>query len=269
MVERAHARARARVCACVGAHVSVCVLCEWPCNAWPCVGVRPHSECCTLGKHPRACVCRSRAFPARPAHRPACIKTAGLADRWARMRVDTNDENRALRDISIHEPPATSKPVQTATLLSRGEAPEAEIDTRRRASPVALARTWHFGHHQCPLVIEFPTLEAAWGRAGRCGAGRLRAWSGGAEFGRSALICAEQSGGIACHSIRRPNPAEMCGRLPACRPGRGAGFKNFGIYLGQKTLVHPLCRVGVHYTCASTRNSLPPGIGLSRRWLEY
>jgi hypothetical protein len=24
-------------------------------------------------------------------------------------------------------------------------------------------------------------------------------------------------------------------------PWAGAGFKNFGIYLGQKTLVHPLC----------------------------
>jgi hypothetical protein len=86
-----------------------------------------------------AALSRSRAFPARPAHRPACIKTADLADRWARTRVDTNDENRALRDISIHEPSATSKPAQTATLLSRGEAPEAEIGTRRRASPVALA----------------------------------------------------------------------------------------------------------------------------------
>jgi hypothetical protein len=150
---RARTRARARVCACVGAHVSVCVLCEWTCNAWPCVGVRPHSGSCTLGKHPRACIYRiqqpyprSRAFPARPAHRPACIKIADLADRWARTRVDTNDENRALRDISIHEPPAISKPAQTATLLSRGEAPEAEIGTRRRASPVALARTWHLGH---------------------------------------------------------------------------------------------------------------------------
>ena len=109
-----------------------------------------------------AALSRSRAFPARPAHRPACIKTADLADRWARTRVDTNDENRALRDISIHEPPAISKPAQTATLLSRGEAPEAEVGTRRRASPVALARTWHFGHHECTLLSEFPTLEAAW-----------------------------------------------------------------------------------------------------------
>ena len=34
-------------------------LCEWTCvDAWPCVGVRPHSECWTLGTHPRACVCR-------------------------------------------------------------------------------------------------------------------------------------------------------------------------------------------------------------------
>ena len=88
-------RARARVCACVGAHVSVCVLCKWTCNAWPCVGVRPHSGSCTLGKHPRACVCRiqqpyprSRAFPARSAHRTCMHKTrqirpiAGLAGGW-------------------------------------------------------------------------------------------------------------------------------------------------------------------------------------------
>jgi hypothetical protein len=91
--------------------VSVGVLRAWTCNAWPCVGVRPHSECCTLGKHPRACVCRiqqpepypsSRAFPARSAHRPGCIKPADLADRWARGRVDTHDENRALRALSTH-----------------------------------------------------------------------------------------------------------------------------------------------------------------------
>ena len=145
MVERAYARAQARtrasarVCACVGAHVSVCVLCAWTCNTWPCVGVRPHSECCTLDKHPRACICRirqpyprSRAFPARSAHRPACIKTADLADRWARGRVDTTDENRALRAISTHKPPATSKPAQTASFLSRGGAPEAKVGTRRR-----------------------------------------------------------------------------------------------------------------------------------------
>ena len=52
MVERTHTREF------VPAWVRMCVLCEWTCNAWPCVGVRPHSECCTLGKHPRACVCR-------------------------------------------------------------------------------------------------------------------------------------------------------------------------------------------------------------------
>ena len=68
---------------------------------------------------------RSRAFPARSAHRPVCIKTADLADRWARGRVDTNDENRALRDLRTHKPPAISKPAQTASFLSRGEAPEA------------------------------------------------------------------------------------------------------------------------------------------------
>jgi hypothetical protein len=167
MVERA--RTLVRVCACVGAHVSVCVLCEWTCNAWPCwcanaqrvlhAGQAPSSMCSSDS----AALSRSRAFPARPAHRPACIKTADLADRWAGTRVDRNDENRALRDISIHEPPAISKPAQTATLFSRGEAPEAEIGTRRCASPVALARTWHFGHHKCTLLSEFTTLEAAWG----------------------------------------------------------------------------------------------------------
>jgi hypothetical protein len=152
---------------------------------------------------------------------------------------------------SMNLPPWTSKPAQTATLLSRGEAPEAEIGTgptTRQSGCVG--RTWHFGHHQCPLVIELPTLEAAWGRAGRCGAGLLRAWaawSGGVKFGRSALICAEQSGGgIACHSIRRPNPAEMCGRLPACRPGRGPASRisaftqaeNFGAPLVSIPEVH-------------------------------
>ena len=150
---RTHARTRASLCLRACACECVCVFCEWTCNAWPCVGVRQHSGSCTLGKHPRACVYRiqqpcprSRAFPARPAHRPACIKIADLADRWARTRVDTNNENRALHARSTPKPPATSKPAQTASFLSRGEAPEAEIGTRRRASPVALARTWHLGH---------------------------------------------------------------------------------------------------------------------------
>ena len=166
---RTHARTRASLCLRGCACECVCVFCEWTCNAWPCVGVRPHSESWTLGKHPRACVCRiqqpysrSRAFPARSAHRPACIKTADLGDRWARGRVDTNDANRALRDLSTHKPPAISKPAQTASLLSRGGAPEAKVGTRRRASQVALARTWHVGHPLCTVVSEFPTLEAAW-----------------------------------------------------------------------------------------------------------
>ena len=92
------ARARARVCAFVGAHVSVCACCAngHALNApWRCVGVRPHSGSCTLGKHPRACVCRiqqpyprSRAFSARSAHRTCMHKTrqirpiAGLAGGW-------------------------------------------------------------------------------------------------------------------------------------------------------------------------------------------
>jgi hypothetical protein len=74
------------VCAC---------LCEWTCNAWPCVGARPHSESWTLDKHPQAYVCRiqqpcprSRAFPARSAHRTCMHKPrqirpiAGLARGW-------------------------------------------------------------------------------------------------------------------------------------------------------------------------------------------
>ena len=105
-------------------------------------GQAPSSMCLSDS----AALSRSRAFPARSAHRPACIKTADLGDRWARGRVDTNDANRALRDLSTHKPPAISKPAQTASLLSRGGAPEAKVGTRQRASPVALARTWHVGH---------------------------------------------------------------------------------------------------------------------------
>ena len=165
---RMHARTRAslclRGCACecvrvvrMEQRVAVC----WCAAAQRVLhaGQAPSSMCLSDS----AALSRSRAFPARPAHRPACIKTADLADRWARTRVDTNDENRALRDISTHNPPATSKPAQAASFLSRGEVPEAEIGTRRRASPVALARTWHFGHHYCTLLSEFSTLEAAWG----------------------------------------------------------------------------------------------------------
>ena len=57
------------------------------------------------------------------------------------VRACLTDENRALRDISTHKPPATSKPAQTASFLSRGGAPEAKVGTRRRASQVALAHT--------------------------------------------------------------------------------------------------------------------------------
>jgi len=78
------------------------------------------------------------------------------------VRACLTDENRALRDISTHKPPATSKPAQTASFLSRGGAPEAKVGTRQRASPVALARTWHVGHPKCTLVSERRTLEAAW-----------------------------------------------------------------------------------------------------------
>ena len=57
------------------------------------------------------------------------------------VRACSTDENRALRALSTHKPPAISKPAQTASFHSRGEAPEAKVGTRRRASPVALAHT--------------------------------------------------------------------------------------------------------------------------------
>ena len=41
------------------------------------------------------------------------------------VRACLTDENRALRALSTHKPPATSKPAQTAPFLSRGGAPEA------------------------------------------------------------------------------------------------------------------------------------------------
>ena len=102
--------------------------------------------------HSGTCVC---------AHVYVCVRVCACV--CVCVRACLTDENRALRDISTHKPPATSKPAQAASFLSRGEVPEAEIGTRRRASPVALARTWHFGHHYCTILSEFPTLEAAWG----------------------------------------------------------------------------------------------------------
>ena len=79
------------------------------------------------------------------------------------VRACLTDENRALRALSTYKPPATSKPAQTASFLSRGGAPEAKVGTRQRPFLVALARTWHFGHPYCPLFSERITLEAAWG----------------------------------------------------------------------------------------------------------
>ena len=38
--------------------------------------------------------------------------------------------NRALRALSTHKPPVTSKPAQTASFLSRGGAPEAKVLNR-------------------------------------------------------------------------------------------------------------------------------------------
>ncbi len=86
---------------------------------------------------------RPLAFPARSAHRPA--PTADLVDRWARVRVDSPDTNRAPRALSTHKPAAISKPAQRACSLSCGEVPKAEVGTRRRARSVALVRTWHVG----------------------------------------------------------------------------------------------------------------------------
>ena len=94
----------------------------------------------------------------------------------SKKKKKRNDENRALRALSIHKAPAISKPAQTATLLSRGEAPEAEIGTRRRASPVALARTWHFGHHNVHSLAsgerwKRPGDELGGAARGGCGLG--------------------------------------------------------------------------------------------------
>ena len=61
------------------------------------------------------------------------------------VRACLTDENRALRALSTHKPPVTSKPAQTASFLSRGVAPEAKVGTRRRPFSVAVARIWHVG----------------------------------------------------------------------------------------------------------------------------
>jgi hypothetical protein len=58
---------------------------------------------------------------------------ADWADRWARGRVDSPDKNRAPHALDTYKPPAISKPAQKACSLSRGEVPEAEAGTRRRA----------------------------------------------------------------------------------------------------------------------------------------
>ena len=43
------------------------------------------------------------------------------------VRACLTDENRALRALSTHKPPVTSKPAQKAYFLSRGGAPEATV----------------------------------------------------------------------------------------------------------------------------------------------
>jgi hypothetical protein len=50
-----------------------------------------------------------------------------------RVRRQPRGETPPLRALSPHEPPAISKPAQTAPLFSRGEVPEAKVGTRRRA----------------------------------------------------------------------------------------------------------------------------------------
>ncbi len=67
-------------------------------------------------------------------------------DRWARVRVDSPDTNRAPRALSTHKPAAISKPAKRACSLSCGEVPKAEAGPLRRARSVALACTWHVGH---------------------------------------------------------------------------------------------------------------------------
>ena len=73
-----------------------------------------------------------------------CVRACACVCVCVRARLTI--ENRALRALGTHKPPATSKPAQTAPFLSRGGAPEAKVGTRQRPFSVALARTWHFGH---------------------------------------------------------------------------------------------------------------------------
>ena len=74
-----------------------------------------------------------------------CVQVRVCACVCVCARACLTDENRALRALSTHKPPASSKHAQTACSLSRGEAPEAKVGTRRRPFSVALARTWHVG----------------------------------------------------------------------------------------------------------------------------
>ena len=123
------------------------------------LGARCPSEICRIRRFRSACTAgqyqdglrRSDATDRSPLHSGACesvcvcVYVRVCACVCLCVRACLTDENRALRDISTHKPPATSKPAQTASLLSRGGAPEAKVGTRRRPFSVALARTWHVG----------------------------------------------------------------------------------------------------------------------------
>jgi hypothetical protein len=127
----------------------------------------------------------------RSAHRPPCIKTADLADRWARGRVDTHDENHALRALSTHKP-AISKPAQTACSLSRGEVPKSAPDDAPFGcvGPYLALRTPLMSTPKRVSAVG-SGLRASWAaRRGAAGAGgaaglvwrRCQIWKNGADL---------------------------------------------------------------------------------------
>jgi hypothetical protein len=119
-------------------------------------------------------------------------KTADLADRWARGRVDTHDENHALRALSTHKPPAISKPAQTACALSRGEVPKSASDDAPFGcvGPYLALRTPLMSTPKRVSAVG-SGLRASWAeRRGAAGAGgaaglvwrRCQIWKSGADL---------------------------------------------------------------------------------------
>ena len=80
--------------------------------------------------------------------------------------MDTHDENRALRALSTHKPPAISKPAHTASFLSHGGAPEAQVGTRRRPFRIG----W-------PVPGTLDTLLSTPQRADNVGSGLGASWA--------------------------------------------------------------------------------------------